>query len=54
MILEGQGAGDLRNLYCNILRGLLNLVLTLVDSDMQGEEDPEAEVTVEKAMLAIW
>lgn len=53
MILEGQEAGDLRNLYCNILRGLLNLVLTLVDSDMQGEEGPEAEVPMEKAMLAI-
>ena len=54
MILEGQENGDLRNLYCNILRGLPNLVLTLVDSDMQGEEDPEAEVPVEKTMLALW
>lgn len=45
MILEGQETGDLRNLYCNILRGLPNLVLTLVDSDMQGEEVPRSRGT---------
>lgn len=54
VILEGQETGDPRNLYCNILRDLPNVVLTLVDSDMQGEVGPEAEVPREKTMLAIW
>lgn len=54
VILEGKETGDPRNLYCNILRGLPNSVLTLVDSDMQGEVGPEAEVPREKTVLAIW
>ena len=47
------GAGDVRSPYCNVLRIFPNLGLTLVDSDTQGEVDPEAEVPRERAMLAI-
>lgn len=47
------GTGDVRSPYCNVLRIFPNLGLTLVDSDTQGDVDPEAEVPREKALLAI-